>query len=63
MVARMVMLLLSMLLQDMGWLLLVMANPPAGGIPEHCMQGSVPATKLLRRLQELWGYYIHSSET
>jgi len=68
MVVMLVMLVVSLLLlllslQGMGWLLLVMADPPIDRKAENCMLASVVATKLLRQLNELWGYSNSSSGT
>jgi hypothetical protein len=40
-------LLLFLLLQWMGYLLLAMADPPTGKTAQNCMPASVAATKLL----------------
>jgi hypothetical protein len=40
-------LLLLLLLEGMGWLLLVMADPPIGRTIENYMLASVAATQLL----------------
>jgi len=48
-------------LQGTGWLLLVMVGLPIDRTAENCMQASMAATKLLRRLKEWLGYSISSS--
>jgi len=44
--------LLLLLLQGMGWLLLVMADPPIGRKAENHMLASIAAIKLLRRIEQ-----------
>jgi len=60
-----VMLLLLLLLspQGIGWLLLAMADPPIGRTAENRMLPSLAATKLLRLFKTLLGCSISSSRT
>ena len=48
-VMSLVLLFLMLSLQGMGWLLLVMADPPIGRTAENCMLASVAATKLVEK--------------
>jgi len=56
-------LLLMLSLQGMGWLPLVLVDPPIGRTAENCMLVSVAATMMLRRLKELSGCSISCSRT
>jgi len=48
-VMSLVLLFLMLSLQGMGWLLLVMADPPIGRTAENRMLASVAATKLVEK--------------